>query len=194
MKRTSTQWCALALSTVLLSSCASYKVYRIKDATKDNTKNDTQEGVRFYRPAPYFLIGLATDTIKAAPTPAAAGGAKLKTTLPTTTKETLTIKLIYLPDKSENYAVRKRGGFGTTEATLSLQDGWNLVAYGSKADSKIPETITAVASLVSSVAGLAKGVDKNGTPTAFPSPGLWRLEFKDGQVSGVQRVPVVTAP
>jgi hypothetical protein len=155
-------WRILALSTVLLPSCASYEVVQV-------SKTDTKEGVRFYRPAPYLLIGVEA----AVPAAEAKPGALKKELAPE--KPTLTAKLIYLPDHSQQYVIHRKGGLGTSEVTASLQDGWNLVSYGSKSDSKIPETITAVASLATSIAGL--GFTEGST--AFPSPGLWRIQFDD---------------
>jgi len=159
--------CTLALET-LCSSCASYKVYRLSD---DKDKANKVEGIRFNRPAPYFLVGIVPDT-----------SAKKKA-------PELTIKLIYLPDRTETYAIRKRGVLGTTEAQVNLQDGWNLVEYGSKSDSKIPETVTATASL----AGVffPKAADsKKMVADGFPSPGLWRITFDvKGQIDGVDLVP-----
>jgi hypothetical protein len=109
----------------MLSSCASYEVTKIDKTSKT-------EGVRFFRPAPYLLIGISTGDAKSESVP------------------TLTAKLICLPDKSQEYVIHRKSELGTAEVTASLQDGWNLVSYGGKTDSKIPETITAVASLATS--------------------------------------------
>ena len=64
-------------------------------------------GIRYWRPKPYLLV-----------TPADATGRMVK------------IKLEYLPDFSEEYAILPRG---KKAPAISLKDGWNLVAVGGPA-------------------------------------------------------------
>jgi hypothetical protein len=81
------------------------------------------------------------------------------------------IKLVYLPDMSKPMAMSEHAGFGTAEMKPSLQDGWMLTSLDASADSKTAETLTALASLVSSsVSPLAAGA-KAATSTGTPKPG-----------------------
>jgi hypothetical protein len=164
----------LALLGVMCTTCASYKVVQLPTPSKegDVQKITKIEGVRFNRPAPYFLVGVQTADAGKAASPE------------------LTITLIYLPDRSATYAIQRKSGWGKSETTVKLQDGWNLLEYGSKFESQMPETITAL----TSAAGLffpktnAKGSGP-GIP-AFPAPGLWKINFdRDGQISGITLVP-----
>ena len=159
----------LMLLGVICTACASYKVVQLPDNANDAR---SIEGVRFNRPAPYLLIGVQTAGEGKAAAPE------------------LTIKLIYLPDRSATYAVQRKGGWGTSETAVKLQDGWNLVEYGNKSDSQMPQTITAL----TEAAGLffPKTNAKEPAPgnPAFPSPGLWKINFDErGLISGVSLVP-----
>ncbi len=62
--------------------------------------------------------------------------------------------IIYLPDKSRPKFAKMKPGLGTSDLQLTLENGI-ITSYGITADSKIPETITSVAELISSVASLA---------------------------------------
>lgn len=151
-------------------ACVSYQVYPL---TKAQVTDEHVEGVRFNRPWPYILVGNLAD--------AQAGNAAAG----------LGMKLIYLPDRSTTYAVRRRGAFGTAQTALTLEGGWNLTQFNGQSDSKTPETLDALANLVKTVAPTGVGFAKPATATAptFPSPGLWRLEFDStGTISGLRLV------
>ncbi|HEX8325703.1 MAG TPA: hypothetical protein VF595_17495 [Tepidisphaeraceae bacterium] len=62
-------------------------------------------------------------------------------------------KLISLPDTSRPMYIEHGGGYGTLDFNFTLENGM-LTTFGQKTDSKIPETITGIASL----GGLATGV------------------------------------
>jgi len=64
-------------------------------------------------------------------------------------------QIIWLPDHSRSYAVKIKPGWGTVEGSVKLQNGWMLDTLGAKTDSKIPETMTAVAGLIKESAALA---------------------------------------
>jgi hypothetical protein len=70
-------------------------------------------GIRYYRPKPYLLV-----------TPADATGRMVK------------LKVIYLPDYSEEYSVHPKG---KKPPAVQLEDGWNLVAVGGPAPPPKPE-------------------------------------------------------
>lgn len=157
------------LSLALNCSCASYKVYSLPNDAAEAAK---VEGIRFNRPWPYILVGNIPEDDK-------------------TTGDNVgpSIKVIYLPDRSTTYAIRRRGAFGTAQTTLTLQGGWNLTQFNGQSDSKTAETIDALANVLKAVspAGVLKGFTTNGVD--FPSPGLWRVEFsKEGYISGLKLV------
>jgi hypothetical protein len=60
-------------------------------------------------------------------------------------------KVISLPDYSRPRLVRQTGWFGTTEMNFTLDNGM-IVSAGAKSDSKTPETLTAIAGGVASLA------------------------------------------
>jgi hypothetical protein len=70
-------------------------------------------GIRYYRPKPYLLV-----------TPADATGRMVK------------LKVVYLPDYSEEYSITPKG---KKPPQVQLEDGWNLVAVGGPAPPPKPE-------------------------------------------------------
>jgi hypothetical protein len=116
-----------------------------------------RDGLRFYRPEPYLLV--IRDT-----------------------SGTLQASVISLPNRDQEYVLRKRGGIGATEVSATLEGGWNLTQFGSKTDTKIPEMITAFAGALQPQRG------PGGLLTTSTPPGLYRFLFhKDsGYVIGVQ--------
>jgi hypothetical protein len=124
------------------------------------TKEDRKTpGARYYESEPYLLI--VKDTIQ----------------------------LVWLPNYNLGYAVKTTPGLGTAHGSVKLADGWRMTEFGAIVDTKIPETISAVADLLKAagVSALTKGVP----PKAIAlDPGLYRLKFnKDkGCFEGVERV------
>lgn len=148
--------------------CARVDVIRLKPG------DTTTEGVRFYRPAPYLLVTVQPSP----PKPDGKPGEEPKPTMQTT--------IVWLPDVSEEYTVSVEEGWGVANGSIELIDGWRLSKLGAIADSKAPETITAVGSLLTSIAGVAiKSTDDKGL-----APGLYRIIFDktSGHVIGVQEV------
>lgn len=121
-----------------------------------------KDGLRFYRPDLYLLVTMDKDSA-------------------------LQTSVISLPNRSQEYVLRTTAGLGATSLSATLEGGWNLTELGSTVDTKVPETITALA----------------GAPilTAFRNvegeqqslkPGLYRFVFDDntGIVCCLQRVPL----
>ncbi len=154
--------------TIAVSGCAQVRVDRVID--------ENQPGIRYWRPAPYLSLA-----------PTTANGAT-----------TCEAKLMMLPDKSEEYAITMSAGMGTAEMSPTLQDGWNLTALTGKADSKTAENITAIASLVKSLApaglvALDKGPVKARTVMQNCS-GFYRLNFnKNGELESFKPIPLPAA-
>lgn len=120
------------------------------------------EGIRYYRPKPYLLI---TPYEEAVTTFDDKGNPVKKVT--GLSHQYVSLKLEYLPDFSEEYAIKIRSGLGINNTTITLQDGWNLTSINEQLDSQTDENIQAVAKLLESAGSLAKGV--HGESTAPPS-------------------------
>jgi hypothetical protein len=115
------------------------------------TDKSDEQGLRFYRPRPYLLVTIGdkgcTPTIE------------------------------YLPDYSQEYILHPHYWLGSLTFKPTLTNGWNLTAFDSAVDTKIPETINALAGTMKSAADLAKrGGQTPGEPTNF-GPGLYSMTF-----------------
>jgi len=96
------------------------------------------------------------------PSSAPAGGAPSSNTSFLASTPEYMLKLVYLPDKTKPMAMSVRTGlFGTASMKPGLQDGWMLTSLDASADSKTAETLTAIASLVSSAATAGAGGAKS---------------------------------
>jgi hypothetical protein len=157
--------CALVLSAWLVG-CATVRVTPI---TSDDR---TTPGARYYEAEPYLLITKDVPKDDASK----AGVA------------THTIQLVWLPNYNRGYAVKTTPGLGTAHGSVKLANGWQLTEFGAIVDTKIPETIAAMADLVKAagVSALTKGAPK----TVPLEAGLYRLKFdKDkGFFEGWERV------
>jgi len=153
------------------------------------------------------------------PTPAADPTKGNNTTTPAPASDTsfyehttqYAIKLIYLPDKTKPMAMSEHTGlFGSSEMKPALQDGWMLTSLDATADSKTSETLTALASLIGSVASAtpagaaakaaspAKGTALNTesvnlsealTGSHMLRPGLYEFVYNsDGTLKGLKHV------
>jgi hypothetical protein len=130
---------------------------------KKITKDDKTDGVRYFMPHPYLWVTYDTK------------GNHLKT------------EIIMLPDSTEEYVVEPTSGLGSAVLSLNLENGWNLTQFNNNEDSKIPDTITGLASLASGIVGLqgASGTSgfmalhgKNESEKIDPLlPGLYRIDL-----------------
>ena len=119
------------------------------------------------------------------------------------------IKLIYLPDYSRPMAMSESTGLiGTSQMKPVLQDGWMLTSLDASADAKVAETLTALASLISSVKGVgsaATGTSKDGgatesakaqaenlgtkvSPNPILPPGLYEFVYEAGVLKDLKPV------
>jgi hypothetical protein len=122
-------------------SCASYKVTKNPD--------DCNTGIRYYRPKPYLYVGPARNFSTA--------GAPM-----------VSIAVEYLPDYEEEYAIEINPGLGTTDTTVTLDNGWNLTSFAGKTDQKYAEILQSLSSMVTAAGGLARS---NMAPAAPRDPG-----------------------
>ncbi len=91
-----------------------------------------ETGIEFYGPKPYLLVERNP-----------AKGVSIKTTI------------IYLPDLKNPKFAKIKPGIGSTDLQLDLKNGI-INSYGITADTKVPETITSIAGLLSATTGLLK--------------------------------------
>lgn len=149
----------------LLSACASVEVNRVTDYQ--------QEGIRYWRPAPYLALQRITDKNK---------------------NSVCTFKVLTLPDKSEEYAITIKAGLGAAKVTPTLYEGWRLDSLSTEIDSKTAENLNAVANLIKSVApeGLVTPSASRSTAarsSADGCSGIYRVNYGgDGRISGFTRM------
>jgi hypothetical protein len=133
-----------------------------------------ETGFRFYTARPYLLV--------------AHTGAADKPT---------EVSIVFLPDTTNpQYAVHKPG-WGSSELTINLANGM-ATSVGAKADSKGPETLTAVSGLMSSAASLVTALEAArrreaqalGVPPPEPKPGDFALYEIQQDEGGTRLIPV----
>jgi hypothetical protein len=175
----------LLLTSVLLSACAYIEIRPLTSKEKQNEAANNEDaadlnGVRFYRAVPHVLISQTTDGL-------------------------CTLTVVQLPNYDKEYIIIPHRGIGIVTFNPTLADGWNLTAFSATVDSKVPETLTAIASLMTSAISAAKPGAKEIPPnyhiaTAKTSgvaieasqglsPGLYRVNIGS---SGIQFYPVFT--
>jgi len=102
------------------------------------------------------------------------------------------VKLIYLPDMSRPMTITETTGIGSVSLQPTLVDGWMLTSLQGTADSKVSETLSAIASIITAQKGPASGggggggggggagAGKAGAGPQEPkilAPGLYALEY-----------------
>lgn len=118
----------------------------------DDATNPKEYGLRFYRPRPYLLVTLSDKGC----TPA----------------------IQYLPDYSQEYILHPYYWLGSLSFKPTLEHGWNLTAFDSAVDTKIPDTINSLAGIMKNAAEIAaiKGGQEGGSSANF-GPGLYSMTF-----------------
>ncbi len=101
------------------------------------------QGVRYYRPKPYLLVEPSGTTVT---------DSKKNVTL-SPSDEFVSIRLEYLPDFSEEYAINVSPGLGDADVKITLEDGWNLTSLNQDLDSQFDENVTAISDLAKAAAG-----------------------------------------
>jgi len=81
-------------------------------------------------------------------------------------KDTYAMQVIYLPDRSQKYALYCHRGTGTYDASVTLVDGWKLSGLNTKSDAKTAEIIQAIGSAAKDVASVAGEILKGGIEEA----------------------------
>lgn len=75
----------------------------------------------------------------------------------------ISMKLEYLPDFSEEYAINFKPGFGSGSLNLNLENGWNLTSLNAETDQQTAEIIGSIGSLLPNLP-LAGKQAKSGGP------------------------------
>lgn len=111
-------------------------------------------GIRYWRPVPYLLVAEGKAT------------------------------LIYLPDRSEEYAITQQAGFASRKLEVTLDGGWNLTKLGADAGAVPDKAIELLGKFLLDSKPKVAGA---GAPKAFE---LYRLVYDDrkGKVVGLEKV------
>ena len=193
---------SMCLACGVLAGCSSVSIQLL---TPDLQQPRGQAGLIYYLPAPYLLVaevpptaisdspGLASDEAPTGGPPkdgktktpkdsnpgpadsATAAAPPSDTSFGATTPQYV-IKLVYLPDLQRPMALTETAGIGTSAIKPVLQDGWMLTSLDASSDSKVSETLSALASLVGSVTG--KSAPAATTGPAAPSTPAAESKFK----------------
>ena len=95
-----------------------------------------ETGIKVFAPKPYLLVSRT--------------GAKEKP---------IELSIVYLPDTTDALYVKQKGGWGSSDLSVKVDNGI-LTEFGTKSDSKIPESLTAMGSLLTAAAGAYKTVQE----------------------------------
>ena len=146
------------LLVLFLTGCGSSVSVRKMD--------DSSTGIPYYLPKPYLLItsGLSATVYQPKITEETTEKPDGSKTTTTTTEKVpvrssangaaYSMEIIYLPDLRDKYGIKINPGFGKSETKVTLENGWKLTSLAENTDTKVPETITATAGLVSAVGSL----------------------------------------
>jgi hypothetical protein len=101
-----------------------------------------------------------------------------------------TYRIIYLPNLAEKYGLIYKSGSGVSDISFTLKDGWMFTGLNLKSDTQIDETITAISSLVGSIAKIAAPFTiTKAAPGAELEPAIWLFKMTfDGKKITFDRV------
>ncbi|MEI7435346.1 MAG: hypothetical protein WCL16_00905 [bacterium] len=123
-----------------------------------------QTGLRFYRPEPYLLV---TDDNKQ-----------------------LSTRVIYLPNRAEEYVIHPHVFLAKQEFNVKLQDGWNLVDFGHTSDTSPAATLDAINGTIGNFTTLKASASSSSLLT----PGLYRFVYRGGRLAGLEPVSLSISP
>lgn len=109
-------------------------------------------GIRYYRPKPYLAVMPFEKTVATKKADDDDGGTPVAAGV---SDQYVSIRMEYLPDFEEEYAIDVRSGLGVNNTKITLKDGWNLTQIDQELDSQPDENIEAVAKLLESAGQLA---------------------------------------
>ena len=152
----------------------------------------SKKGVRYYAPQLYLLVTFSLPDIALAPQQSEEsitllkevpdkkpGDFKVDNKTTTTTKKAAALtreaqpvvkyEFFYLPDYSQGFRAEQKGGFGSSEMSLKLTNGWQLTEFGAKSDSQAAATIEAA----SAALGVVLAFDG-----IAPKAGLYKVNLR----------------
>jgi hypothetical protein len=145
----------LTVLIFLMVSCASVEITRI------TPENPYKKGIRFYRPYPYLWVTKDKDG------------------------KNLECKIIYLPNKNEEYTIKVKSGIGTVDTKFTLEDGWRLTQFGETRDSKTVEMVNALTGSLKELKGILEMVKK---PELCPGLYMFIFDEKTGLIRDIKPV------
>jgi hypothetical protein len=80
----------------------------------------------------------------------------------------ISMKLEYLPDFSEEYAINLKPGLGSGQFDFKLENGWNLTSLNAQTDQQTDEIIGSIGSLIGSVASAVSPLEDGGRKGTDP--------------------------
>jgi hypothetical protein len=95
--------------------------------------------------------------------------------------DALTGQILWLPNLKEEYAIVSTPGIGDTDLKVTLENGWNLTQYGESIETRLPE-------MIGELGDLGELALKLQTRMPQAVEGFYRVEFKDGFVSGFTKI------
>lgn len=142
------------------------------NVTRITKENQDEEGIRFYRPYPYLLLIEKPDSIE--------------------------YRIIWLPKTDDEYAFQVRSGFGSTEYSITLENGWKLTAFNEKRDSKIEDVVKSGLGNLTDILKMQTEVSKSEREKPRVTTRLFAFTFSNtgdtkGMVTGLReiRIPVI---
>jgi hypothetical protein len=94
------------------------------------------------------------------------------------TLQKISMKLEYLPDFSEEYAINLKPGLGTGNFEFELENGWNLTSLNAETDQQTAEIIGSIGSLIGALS---------------PAPGVLEKSAQNPSLNLAQQAPTPPA-
>ena len=94
------------------------------------------------------------------------------------TLQKISMKLEYLPDFSEEYAINLKPGLGTGNFEFELENGWNLTSLNAETDQQTDEIIGSISSLIGALS---------------PTPGVLEKSAQNPSLNLAQQAPAPPA-
>ena len=93
-------------------------------------------------------------------------------------RQKISMKLEYLPDFSEEYAINLKPGLGTGNFEFELENGWNLTSLNAETDQQTAEIIGSIGSLIGALS---------------PTPGVLEKSAQNPSLNLTQQAPAPPA-
>lgn len=171
----------LAAALLFVGGCSQLEITRYEGGAGKG------EGLCIPEYDPYLLVSVAATTGEskdgenhwqdkrdgAAATESTSTKKANTTTKETAVRELYTMQIVYLPNTRVGHRFVGKSRWGTLDISVTIGEDGRLRAVNAKADSKGPETITAVTSIAGA---LGFGIQSVASSSGI-EPGLYRMEF-----------------